>query len=223
VGASTITSAKPVKRRTQAERRDHSERSLVGAAIAVVSNEGVAAATFENIGRQAKCSRGLVTERFGSKSGLIESVIHYLHERPEAVAAERRLDELPGLEGLLAYADMHLEHLATGLDGQAYSRLLAAAVADNSGLTPLFAAAHELFQNRVAECVQRAKAEKTIRAGLDPKAVGLMVGALVLGLAIQKLVDPEMSIAKARQTCAKSLRHAFAVSQDEKGRKPRAK
>ena len=65
-------------RRTQAERRDESGRSLVEAAIAVVARQGVNAATFDAIGRQAGYSRGLATQRFGSKQGLIEAVIrHY--------------------------------------------------------------------------------------------------------------------------------------------------
>ena len=53
----------PAARLTQAERRDRSERELLGAAIRVVAGQGVSAATFDAIGREAGFSRGLVTQR----------------------------------------------------------------------------------------------------------------------------------------------------------------
>src|ERR1019366_10503490 len=91
----------PPRRRTQAERRDQSERGLVEAAIAVVSEDGVSAATFEAIGRRGGYSRGLVGQRFGSKLGLIEAVIAYLHEEKESFATGQRVDSLNPLEALL--------------------------------------------------------------------------------------------------------------------------
>jgi AcrR family transcriptional regulator len=79
------------------------------AAIAVVSEEGVSAATFETIARRGAYSRGLVTQRFGSKRGLIEAVIGYLRARPEAVAIEQRIDELCGLEGVLIDPTLNID------------------------------------------------------------------------------------------------------------------
>ena len=67
------------RRLTQAERRDRSERELIAAAIKVVADQGVAAATFEVIAGEAGFSRGLVTQRFGSKEGLTRSLIAHLH------------------------------------------------------------------------------------------------------------------------------------------------
>ena len=89
------------------------------AAIAVICSEGVGKATFANIAQLGGYSRGLVTHRFGSRQGLIESVIAYLHSRPEAVAIEQRVDEIPALDGLLAYVDIYVRHLATDREGQA--------------------------------------------------------------------------------------------------------
>jgi AcrR family transcriptional regulator len=65
----------PRVRRTQAERREDSERGLVKAAIAVTAERGVSAATFEAIGQKGGYSRSLVTRRFGSKQGLIDAVV----------------------------------------------------------------------------------------------------------------------------------------------------
>src|SRR5260221_13714997 len=75
--------------RTQAERRDESERGVLQAAIAVVADEGVGAVTFDAVGRKGGFSRGLATQRFGSKQGLIEAVIKHLHDRQETLRRGR--------------------------------------------------------------------------------------------------------------------------------------
>src|SRR5258707_3624089 len=108
--------ATPV-RRTQAERRDGSERGLLQAAIAVVAEEGVGAVHFGAVGRKGGFSRGLATQRFGSKRGLIEAVISHLHQRQEALGHKTRVDDLPGLEAVLAFVDHYLRDLAVNDEG----------------------------------------------------------------------------------------------------------
>src|SRR5258707_3717204 len=131
------------RRRTQAERRDESERGLVKAAVAVVSEEGVSASTFEAIARRSGYSRGLVGQRFGSKLGVIEAVITYLHDGRESFAEAGKLDGLPGLEALLIYADHYLQRLSHMGEVRAYFRLMAWAVADISAFPSVFAAEHD--------------------------------------------------------------------------------
>src|ERR1700745_206226 len=113
----------PQRRRTQADVRDESERGLVKAVIAVVSEEGVSAATFETIGRRGGYSRGLVGQRFGTKLGLIEAVIAYLHDEKDAFAAADCVEGLSGLDALLIYVDLYLQRLSHLGEAQAYFRL----------------------------------------------------------------------------------------------------
>src|SRR5580704_3949147 len=129
-------------RRTQAERRDESARSLLQAAIAVVADEGVGAVTFESLGRKGGFSRGLATQRFGSKQGLIEAVIGHLHARQHVLSGEKRIEDLPGLEAVLAFVDHYLRDLSANGEGRAYFMLLSSAVADASELRAVFAAEH---------------------------------------------------------------------------------
>jgi len=201
------------QRRTQAERRDESERGLVRAAIEVVSEEGVSAATFEAIARRGGYSRGLVGQRFGSKLGLIEAVIAYLHDEKQGVAADRRLDALPGLEALLGFVDLYLQRLAELGEMQAYFRLLSWAVADISAFRSAFAAEHDRVRARFEGWVVRGQAERGIRPDLDPTAAALMVGSQLLGLSIQLLIDPTMDVDPIRATCVATLRQAFSASE----------
>ena len=206
----TMNTPTTTARRTQAQRREGSERGLVRAAIAVVAEDGVSAATFEAIGRGSGYSRSLVTQRFGSKQGLIESVIAYSGARLEAMLAENRIDEMPGLQGLLAYMDIYLRDLSLKGELRAYFMLLSSAVADATLLRAAFAVEHERVRRRLSALVSKGQAEGGIRPEIDADAAALMVGSLQLGLAMQLLVDPNMDLEPIRRTSLASLQLSFA-------------
>lgn len=210
----TDTRTDQTARRTQAERRDASGRELVQAAIAVVAAEGVAAATFEAIGRHAGKSRGLVTQRFGSRQGLIEAVIGYLHDAQEVAMVEAGIDDLPGLVALLGYVDAYLRGLDESADGAAYFRLLSSAVADVSEFRAAFAEEHRRIERRLEGLVLRGQAEGDIRRGIDADAAALMIGSQLLGLSMQRLVDPDMDLAPIRETTLATLRLSFGATRE---------
>src|SRR5271170_856467 len=107
-------------RRTQAERTASSTRGLLSAAAALVAEQGVAAATLEKVGARAGYSRGLATQKFGSKQGLIETLIAHLHGRMESLLREAHVEDMPGLEAVLAFADLFLDQLADDVEVRAY-------------------------------------------------------------------------------------------------------
>lgn len=205
----------PQRRRTQAQRRDESERGLVKAAIAVVSKDGVSAATFEAIGQRGGYSRGLVGQRFGSKLGLIEAVIAYLHDQRETLATGHPLDALPGLEALATYVDLYLQRLSHLGEIQAYFRLLCWAVADISAFRSAFAAEHDRIGERFEGWIRRGQVEGQVRPDVDANAAALMVGSQLLGLSIQMLIDPAMDIDPIRLAYGAALRQAWANNIDE--------
>lgn len=197
--------------RTQAERRDESSRGLVTAAIEVVADEGVSAATFDAIGRRAGYSRGLATQRFGSKQKLIEAVIQHLHQEQELDLAENRIDELPGLEAVLAYVDIYLRALSLQGSGRAYFMLLSAAVADATELRGAFAAEHARVERQLAALVLKGQAEANIRPEINAGAAAMMIVGLLFGLSMQSLVNPEMDLEPIRETSLATLRLSFGT------------
>ncbi len=205
-----LSPARPV-RRTQAERRDESGRSLVEAAIAVVARDGVSAATFDAIGREAGYSRGLATQRFGSKQGLIEAVIRHLHEQQEAALLAHDIDGLPGLEAVLTFVDVYLRALSGEPGGRAYFMLLSAAVADITELRAAFAEEHSRIEQRLEALVRKGQAEGAIRREIDADAAALMIGSLLFGLSMQLLVDPHLNLDPIRETSVATLRLSFGT------------
>lgn len=197
-------------RRTQSERRDQSEKSLLAAAAALIAERGVNAATFDNIGQRAGYSRGLATQKFGSKQGLIEALIAHLHARGDAGFAEHQIDAMPALDAVLAYVDDYLRNLETDSEVRAYFIMMAGAVADLSQVRAAFAASHKRVERRLEALVLRGQAEGGIRPEIDADAAALMIGSLLLGLSMQWLVDPQMELAPIRETSLATLRLSFA-------------
>ena len=201
-------------RRTQAERRDASGRELVQAAIDVVAEEGVGALTFEAIGRRAGKSRGLVTQRFGSKQGLVEAMIAHLHDVQEANLEAHGVDAMPGLEALLTFVDSYLRGIAENDDNRAYFRMLSSAVAEGSLLRQAFAAEHVRVERRLEGIVLRGQAEGDIRGEINADAAALMIGSQLLGLSMQMLVDPDMDLEPIRETTLATLRLSFGARRE---------
>lgn len=197
-------------RLTQAERRDRSERELLEATMRVVSDQGVSAATFETIARQAGYSRGLVTQRFGSKEGLIRSLIGALHAWQQEALDDAHVAKMDGLSALCAFVDLHCRTLGGHEEDKAYYMLLAAAVADQLEMRKAFAESHEVERVLIRKIIERGQAEGSIRTDADADAAALMTGCALIGIRMQSLIDPDTEIAPIRDALIQSLRARLA-------------
>lgn len=207
----TSTLKVPAVRRSQSDRRQQSESELLRAAAELIVERGMAAATFENIGARAGYSRGLATQKFGSKQGLIEALIARLQSRLQQLLEAGQLDTLDGLEAILGFVDIYLRNLADDGEMRAYFVLMAGAVAEVSELRGPFAAAHKEVETRLEAMFLRGQAQGVIRQGLNADAAALMVGALLLGLSTQMLVDPGLDLEPIRETSLMTLRVSFSA------------
>jgi AcrR family transcriptional regulator len=197
--------------RTQAERRDESQRRLLEAAAALIQERGMAAATFENIGARAGYSRGLATRHFGSKQGLIEALIARIQERRDGTLDDDDRMKPDGLDGVLAFVDTYLEDLGSDGDLRAYFITLAAAVAEISELRRLFAEAHKGVEQRLEALILAGKAQGSVRADIDADAAALMIGSLLFGVSMQLLLDPDMDLQPIRRVSVATLRISLAA------------
>jgi len=201
----------PAVRRSQSDRRQQSESELLRAAAELIVERGMAAATFENIGARAGYSRGLATQKFGSKQGLIEALIGRLQTRLQHLLDDRQVETANGLEAILGFVDIYLRNLAEDGEMRAYFMMMAGAVAEVSELRGPFAAAHKEVELKLEALFLRGQAEGVIRPGFNADAAAIMVGALLLGLSTQKLVDPDLDLEPIRETSLATLRGSFAA------------
>lgn len=198
------------QRKTHAERKAESELALLNAAINVIAEAGVSAVTFEALGRTSGLSRGLATVRFGSKSGLIEAVLHHLHERQEALIQEHRFDDMRGIDAVLGYVELCLQDMARRNEAKAYFMLLSSAVAESSDLRASFARTHSVVKTHLQRWVERGLKDGSID-GIVPHEAGLLIGSLMFGVSMQLLVDPLTAIEPLREASIAMLRKSLAA------------
>ena len=187
--------AEKQRKRKQTARRRASEQALIQAALDIAEEKGVVAATFSAIGERAGYSRGLASQHFGSKAGLIEAVIENLHAEMEKIAASISEDaSLSGLEALDAYVASYFSSVQMSNTSRAYFTFLAGSIAERSDLLSLFAASHERVKEGIAALIERGKDDSTIREESDPEAGALILGSLLMGVSMQSLIDPKFDL-----------------------------
>jgi len=146
--------------------------------------------TFETIGEESGYSRSLVTQRFGSKLGLVQAVIDHLHARMMPLFTASSVAQRTGLDSLLAYTELYLRKVAGDEGLRSYFKLLSSSVADDDELRSAFAEEHERVRKGFAAHVRKAQSEGSIREELDADAFATLLGSLQLGISMQLLVDP---------------------------------
>ena len=197
------------KRRTQAERSDASEQSLLTAAATVMEAEGFAAATFERIGEVAGYSRGLASQKFGSKDGVVRAVIEFVaarvrHELDAGISAAPN-----PLEGILRYMEIWLCGVEKDPLLRSYFVMLSAAVANRMAIQTAFKTRHDDVKNELADLIRRGQSRGLIDSAIDPEIAALSIGCFQIGSAVQLLLDPEFDIAAVRKSVLTLLSQAL--------------
>jgi AcrR family transcriptional regulator len=176
----------------------------------VVATRGVDAATFDAIGMAAGYSRGLASQKFGSKRGLIDAVIGYLHRRREDILEVEHVNEMPAIDAIAHFSEHFLRELSAGYGGRSYVMLLAASVADASTMREAFAASNDRVRAWLESVIRRGQAENTVRADIDPRAAALMIGSMLLGVSMQWLVDPTADLEPIRKSTIAAVRQSLS-------------
>ncbi|MGE4323414.1 MAG: TetR/AcrR family transcriptional regulator [Sphingobium sp.] len=213
------------QRRTQTERREESERRLLTAAAEIIATEGFAAASFDRIGQAAGYSRGLASQKFGSKDGLVEAVIDFVQIRMDAATTKALQAATTPVEEVLAYVEATLMQIEQDYLARSYFVMMAAAIANRLPIQSAFLAQHDLFRLKVRRIIERGLADGSVRQGIDADAAAISVGGMTLGIATQLLLDPKLDMAAVRTASLMAVSRALgsrdatvsAAQPEEKG------
>lgn len=183
-----------VARRSQADRSSASELRLLKAAALVLVEEGYAALTFDRVGEVSGFSRGLASQKFGSKDGMVLAVVTFLNDRLDKRYIEGMEAAADPLEEIMAYLRTFLEEIEFDRLSLSYFVLLAATVANKSPIQPAFVEAHQKVKKSLASMILRGQEAGIIRNEIDPDTAALSIGAFQLGVATQLRLDPMLDV-----------------------------
>jgi AcrR family transcriptional regulator len=182
----------PPARRTQQERREHTERKLVAAATALIAEHGSGAITLAEVGKAAGYSRGIVSHHFGSRENLLRAVMR------DAQAFD--LPD-PGESAGAWLADTvraYLENVTHQRPAaRAFLQMWGEAIANHPVLMPLYAEQDARFRRLLADKVREGIRDGSVRADVDPEAIAVSLLGLLRGIALQLISTPPPARIKA--------------------------
>lgn len=200
-------------RRTQAQRVEASDRALIGAAVHLIADRGYQRTTLAAIGDAAGYSRGLVTERFGSKEGLLLAVLDRLLDSWALRNHLPRDEGRTGIEALRATIDAYLNVAETSPDSlRAYHALLREADGPVPAVRQRITEVNRREREGIERWLRAGQANGTVRSDVDPRAVATTFLATIRGTTTQWLLDPTVDIVAALTQYAASLDRSLAVT-----------
>jgi AcrR family transcriptional regulator len=211
-----------IRRQTQGERRAESEQRLLAAAAELIATEGFAAASLERIGAAAGYSRGLASQKFGSKDGLVTAVIAAVIDRNAQILAARDVRGASPLDDIIAYADVILLQIEADVFIRAYWVMMASAIANRLPIQAAFLVEHDKVKHRLSGLIVQGQARGEIDPAVDPDAAALSIGSTLLGIGIECLLDPGLDIPRVRAAALATISRTLAPAAPLQKKDPRA-
>ncbi len=181
--------AGPEELGSKQRRREESDRRMLRAAAALIGRQGVSGTTLGQIGVEAGYSRGLPTQRFGTKQALLEAVIEAMEERFLRVV-ERRTRGLKGCEALderVRFQILSVHEMPDSVT--ALYHMIIDSFGAEPELRPRIAALHGAYHENLRGFLREAEAMGELRAGVDIERAARTVSGTISGVCIQALVD----------------------------------
>lgn len=181
--ASTLLRSLP----TQAERVAASDRALLDAAIELIAERGYDRTTLALIGEKAGYSRGLVTQRFGTKENLLWAVIKQMLDRFSTQNLHER-GEKTGVAALQGILTTYLDACDRAPERiKAYYALLREADGPVPAVRDAIRTLHETERAQIAALV-------TQFVDVDPDAFATEFLGVMRGVTMQWLLDPKVDL-----------------------------
>lgn len=189
-GRRRVASRKP-QRRSQAERRNASKTGLLRAALQLIAERGFRGTSFQAIAQRAGYSPSLVSHRFGSKEGLLGELVRRMLHR---WGTERitQLEDRTGAEALTTIAAAHRKVLEDHPDAiRAMYMLMFESLIEAPELRKEFAALDVRLRAGNEKLLNQGIEQGTVRSDVDVSSHALLALALLRGITLQWMVDPD--------------------------------
>jgi AcrR family transcriptional regulator len=164
---------------------------MIRAARKLIARQGYTKTTLTQIGRESGYSGGLVTHRFGSKLGLLRTLVGRITGRFYRDQIEPAVGGRAGIDAVCAAAQTYLLELSVREEPM---RVLYVLMGEALGPVPeireVFAELNRGFRTKLAELIGSGIDAGEIRRELDPEAEAALVVGMLRGVAMQWLTDP---------------------------------
>ncbi len=191
-------------RRTQAERTAASDKAMFKAAIKLIAKSGPKEMTLSQVGKEAGFTGGLVSYRFGSKSGLLTAVADRIIE----LWSSRVLSSYNsgGIEFLLDMSSASFDAYRKRSDLLvALFRLMHDCYCSCTELQPHFQEFDNLIRERIVSNIKADVKAGKIRKNIDPESFAYLYIGAHRGIALQHFINPKAVDLNAAEDMVKGM------------------
>lgn len=185
-------------------------RSLLEAAVKVISKKGLTGVTINSIAAEAKCSYGVVAFHFQSKEGVIFAALDHTAAEYETYLTKLAASALGPADRIRSMIDTDFSRKAAGRDSIALWLSFWAEAVRVPSYRKRCASLREQYNSTVAADLAELAALRDI--SVDATQLALSINALISGLWIENLLDPgPMADAQKRghEACVAFMRCHF--------------
>ena len=211
-GTDGVSRAASRPRRTQTERRAESDRLILNAAMKLIARNGAARSSLADIGLAAGYSRGLPSERFGSKVELLKALVNSM-DAWFVARVQPALEGKHGLDAVLARAAAHLDGAITSpIATMALHSLYVESLSVIPELRPRMAALSEGYRQAFIRHLREGQRLGQIRRDMNCNhQASIIIGAL-RGLTHQAFINGAATdLRTVRPVLLRLLRDALGV------------
>lgn len=199
-------------RRTQAERTALSDERMFEAAMQIIIEEGTHSTTLKAVGERAGYSRGLASNRFGSKQALFGQLVVRFNDKWAAelanmvgqqTSAQACLSALQAVEGFLLNHSQYM---------QAMYILWFESISTANEVRSHLADYHQIYRKDVAYWVREGIERGEINPSVDPECYAFQFSSFIFGTIYQWMVAPHsVDLAKQFKKYRESTESAFRM------------
>jgi AcrR family transcriptional regulator len=168
---------------SESERR----AQILRAARAIFIEQGYLAARVEDVAKRANLSKGAVYFYFASKRAIFDALVEEEHAITLGFLQEAERDQRPAEVKLVDLGRKYLDYFAGLKSPPRFFLLMSEMAIRDDDIRRRVNGIHQRFVERIAAVVKQGM-EEGVFAPYDPLAVGLMLKALIDGLAGQSAV-----------------------------------
>lgn len=177
-------------RLTQNERTAISDGRMLDVAMALVAERGTQNTTLKDVGEGAGYSRGLASNRFGSKDDLFSELVDIFNKRWKA-ETRAFIGTKTGLDAFSAAIEAAIHYVTDNSDYvRAMFILYYETVASSAVMKERLAEQHEAYRRDVEKYIRQGIESGTIKKTAVPQRVAIQYTSFFFGLVYQWLANP---------------------------------
>jgi AcrR family transcriptional regulator len=181
-----------MRRLTQAERTDLSDRRMLEAAIRLIVERGISRTKLTDVGVQAGYSRGLAAMRFGTKAELLSRVVHFTLSNWIS-RAQRTVGSKTGLAAVYAAIDAQdLWSRESPSEMRALYGVFFQSTDPGADYRANVARTLSAQRRELANWIREARDAGDLPASTHPEREGRQILCAMLGIVYQWIMDPSL-------------------------------